>query len=424
MPNVSTLGRTLLTVTAQGLSSVTNFAAGALALVAADGDLAAFGRYSIAFQLCQVTIAVAQGSTGSAVLIHSARDSGTFQANDIRAGAATATLVIGGVIGVILGAAAVWVGGEIRTPLLIAAIGSPFLVAQYTLRAARFAQQDPAGVARADGIWLAVLLAAVAGDAFGGWDPTPSGYLAAWVVGAAVSSLPLLLIAVGPGRRHLSTFWAATGPQAVRTGFDGLLARSVFVVTLIFTELIVGDEASGVLAAAVLLFSPLSVVHSTVLALVVPSTIRDKGIHVTGRRLPLSVFALIGVVTTGWAITILVIDATPLAFGPFDLSEAEVTTAVFVATLLRFLGMAFWRGPVVAMRVADAAGEGLRARAIGTTAQWVFPVLGLLAFGLNGGAFGLSLATWFGALVAWRHYALVRGVPRHSIAASGADGMP
>ncbi|MFT5204241.1 MAG: hypothetical protein ACI9C1_003648, partial [Candidatus Aldehydirespiratoraceae bacterium] len=73
MPNLHSARRATLTVLAQGLSSVTNFAAGALALAASGGDLAAFGRFAIAFQLCQVVIAIAQGSTGTAVLIHGAK---------------------------------------------------------------------------------------------------------------------------------------------------------------------------------------------------------------------------------------------------------------------------------------------------------------------------------------------------------------
>lgn len=414
MPNLHSARRVTLTVLAQGLSSVTNFAAGALALAASGGDLAAFGRFAIAFQLCQVVIAIAQGSTGSAVLIHGAKgeQSGAgenqIDAAAIRAGAAAWSLLIGVYLGLALIAAGLIVGGELQTPLFLAGAGSFALTSQYTLRAARFARQDAAGVVRADGTWLLVLLAAAAGDVFGGWDPTVNNYLAVWLIGAFVSALPAIVSALGPGRHALGIFWRTTGPQAVRTGGDALLARSVFVVTLILADVIVSDEASGLLAAAVLVFSPMSVVHASTLAVMVPATIRDKRIHVTGPRLPLQAFGAIALITLVWAAFLLIFNETSLAFGPFDLDAAGVTGALFAATLLRFLGMAFWRGPVIALRIADAAAESLKARTIGTIAQWVIPAIGLAIADINGGAFGLALATWFGASVAWRQYHQLR----------------
>lgn len=413
MPKLQAVGRVTLTVLAQGLSSVTNFAAAALALAAADGDLGAFGRFAIAFQLCQVVIAIAQASTGTSVLIHSVRSDGPESADNIRAGAATAALLTGLVLGGAIALGGSLVGGELRTPLLIAGAGCAALTAQYTLRSARFARQDPSGVVRADGIWLAVLLAAAAGDAFGGWDPTANAYLAVWLIGAFISAVPAILLGIGPGRHHLPTFWRTTGPQAIRTGLDGLLARSVFVTTLISTEIIIDDEASGFLAAAVLVFSPMTVVHSSALAVLIPGTIRDKGIHVAGQALPLRVFGSIAGVTLGWAVLLLVLNETSVGVGPFDLDANGVTGVLFAATLVRFLGLAFWRGPVIALRVADAATESLRARSIGTAAQWILPVVGLLLADLSGGAWGLAIATWFGAAVAWRQYGSLRRASGH-----------
>ena len=61
------LARAGLTLGAQSLASVTNFAATALALSA--GDLGEFGRFAIAFQLCQVVVVVANGAVGDVVLI-------------------------------------------------------------------------------------------------------------------------------------------------------------------------------------------------------------------------------------------------------------------------------------------------------------------------------------------------------------------
>lgn len=394
-----------LTILAQGLSSVTNFAAGALALDAADGDLGAFGRFAIAFQLCQVVIAIGQGSSGTTVLIHGVRsDNDGTDGDDLRAGAATAAIVIGLGLGATIALGGLAIGGKLGTTMLIAAAGAVPLTSQYTLRGAYFAQDDAASVVRIDTIWLAVLLAAAAGDATGAWDPSTNDYLAVWLIGAAISAVPSLVAGLGPGRRHLRLFWTTTGHQAIRTGLDALLARSVFVFTLFAARSILDAEASGILAAAVLIFSPLSVVHASALSVLIPATIRRHGIHVPGPKLPLQTAGGITAITLGWAAILLAFDASGHAFGPFDLDAAGVTGAVFAATLLRFLAMGVWRGPVLALRVADRATESLEARIVGTTLQWVMPVVGLVVADLDGGAYGLALATWIGAGVAWAQY--------------------
>ncbi|MDW3219831.1 MAG: hypothetical protein R8F63_14550 [Acidimicrobiales bacterium] len=403
MSNVQAAGRASLTVLAQGLSSVTNFAAGAFALDAADGDIGAFGRFAIAFQLCQVVIAIGHASSGTTVLIHGAKNDADGSVDQLRAGAATAAIVIGGGLAAVITVGGLVAGSDLGTTLLLAA-GAPALTSQYTLRASYFAQNNAAGVVRADAIWLAVLLAAAAGDAMGGWHPSPDDYLAVWLIGAAVSALPSLLVGLGRGRRHLGLFWATTGPQAIRTGADSLLARSVFVFTLFAAERIVGVEASGVIAAAVLVFSPLTVVHTSSAAVVIPANIRRRGIHIPSPRLPLQAAAAIAAITLGWAAFLLVFNETRYAFGPFDLDSAGVTGALFAATLVRFLAMAFWRGPELALRIADAATASLQARMVGTCVQWIVPVIGFAVADVNGGAFGLGIATWVGALVAWERY--------------------
>ncbi len=401
-----------LTLGAQALSSLTNFLVGAFALAA--DDLGSFGRFSIAYQLCLIVIAIGHGSTGNSVLIHAVRG-GDERSDAVRAGASTAAVLVGLAAGIVLVVAGVAVGGDMRTPLLLAGAGSVGLVCQYTLRAARFALSDPAGVIRADGIWLAVLLGFAAFDLATDVSPGANGYLAAWLVGAAVSALPVIAVGVGNGRQHIGEYWEATGPQAVRTGIDSLLARSVFVVTLIAAEVIVDDTASGALAAAVLVFSPMGVVTASASALVVPSEVRAYGVHAAPFWVPMRAAAVICSIMAAWAVALVAFDASALAFGPFELEVNGVTTGLFVATFLRFLAMGTWMGAVVGLRIADAASLSLRARIIGTIAQWSVPVIALARWGVEGGAFGLAAATWFGASVAWLLLVSLGGYrPRHA----------
>jgi hypothetical protein len=398
----------LLAAAAQGTASITNFAAAALAL--SSGDLVAFGRFSIAYQLGLVVISIGEASTGATALIQGSRELPRAERRSVAEGTAGAALVVGATMAVPIAIAGAILGGPVGPSLLLVALGTPGLVSQYTLRGLRFARHDQLGVLRADGIWLAVMLVVALVDGVTAWRGSPTAYLAVWLAGGTISAAPLMLKGLLRGLRRLRTYWQTTGPQAVRYGFAGLLSRSVFIVPLIATEVIVGTEATGVLAAAVVVFSPLSVVNTTAGAIVVPRQIRASGVHVVDKRIPLQVIAGVSAITLGWAACLLALEASGLPAGPFALSANGITAALFTATLVRFLGLAFWRGPTTGLMIADASADALETRVVGTLASWLAAIVGLQLAGVDGGAIGLAVATWFGAWVAWRRY---RALPRH-----------
>jgi hypothetical protein len=166
--------------------------------------------------------------------------------------------------------------------------------------------------------------------------------------------------------------------------------------------------ASGSIAAAFLVFSPMSVANVSATALVVPDQIGRHGVHVVRRLVPVLTAAAVMGTTALWALAVLVLDWTGLAFGPFDLDANNITLGLFAATLLHFLALAFWRGSIVALRIADAANESLAVRARATVLQWGLPPIGLYLFATVGGAVGLAIATWIGALLNWRRYTGLR----------------
>jgi hypothetical protein len=399
---IPTWRRWSLTLATQSVASITNFAAGALAL--SSGDLAAFGRFSIAYQLGLVVVTAGEASTGAAALIQGSREVAESDGHAVSDGTSSAALVLGAAMALPIAVAGLLVGGSLGSMLLLTAVGAPGLVSQYTLRQLRFARQDQLGVLRADSIWLVVLVAVAAADRFTTWQASPTAYLAAWLAGATVSGAPLILVGVSRGLRQLHSFWNATGPHAIRLGVAGLLARSAFVVPLIATNFIVGTEASGALAAALLVFSPLSVVHSAAVSIVVPAKIGAAGVHVVDRRVPHQVVGGVSVITLAWAGGLLALDGSGLRAGPFALAANGITAALFTATLLRFLGLAFGRGALVGLLIANASTGILRTRVVGTLTLWVVAVLGLVVAGLDGGAYGIAIATWFGGAVMWQSY--------------------
>ena len=402
MRNSGGVGRAGLTVGAQSVASLTNFVA--IALAQSVSSLEEFGRVFIVFQLCQIVVALAVGSVGSAILTHTSGDPHAPEVQELRTGGAATAAGVGIAAGALLAIAAVVASDDLRAGLVIAALGSPGLVAQYVLRATYFGRNDPAAVLRIDLLWLAVVLGVAVIDQATGWEASALTYLGAWVAGATVSGAPLLWAALRARRPQIDAFLGTTGRQAFMTGLDGLMARTVFVVLLFSTRTIVDDAAVGALSAALLPFTPMSVVHTSAFSVAVPATLRRGGIRVIGPRIPLQVSSLVVLVTVLWMAGILVLNTLPFDVGPFDISREGVTTAIVAATFVRFLALGARSGPAIGLRVADAAADQLASRAIGTVAQWVLPVIGLLIAGTAGGAWGLAVGTLIGLAETWRRF--------------------
>jgi hypothetical protein len=398
--------RTFLTLLAQGLSSLTNFLISALALAA--GGLEAFGDYSIVFQACIIVVAVGQGSTGISMLIHRSQAGSDEEGEKLEQGVAGATLIVAALCAIPLSIAALATDNALRVMFVMATFGTAGLASQYTLREIRFAKQDQAGVVTADLVWLGIVLIAAGLDHLLGVDMDERHYLGAWLLGAGISAWPLIRRGLRASREQVQHFWSVAGIQSVKVGVDSLLARSILIVTLIFADQISGPVASGSIAAAFLVFSPMSVTNISATALVVPDQIARHGVHVVRRLVPALTAAAVMGITAMWALAVLILDGTGLAFGPFDLAANNITIGLFTATLLHFLALGFWRGSIVALRIADAANESLAVRLRATVVQWGLPPIGFYLFATIGGAVGLAIATWIGALLNWRRYTGLR----------------
>ena len=407
-PTGETMTRVAQTTFAQGISSLTNFLAGALALHTAGGDLAAFGRFSIAYQICQVVISVTQSSLGASVAVHGVQPGPASR--DFHASSALAAVTVGFSLAVLVGTAALVVGGDYQTPLLICAAGCPAIAAQYLLRYTYFAQARPRAAIVVDAIWLGVLLTAAILDAVGVLDMSVNRYLAVWLVGGFVSATPLLRLARRARQVRFGPFWSRAGRQSLQLGTEGLLGRSTYVISLVTADMIVGAEGSGILAAAVLLFSPLSVAHSTADAVAIPSLVREGGVHLPARRVGLFIFAAIAACTVGWALVLLGLSRTPWAIDAFSLDDNGITISIFLATMSRFLSMCLWRGAAILLRVADEAAVTLAVRVKAAVLEWLLPIAGFAIGGISGGIHALAIAGWGGALIAWQQYSRLRRV--------------
>lgn len=378
----------------QAVSSVGNFVVPAL--VQANTSIAGFGRFMLAFGIGQLIVVVGDGSIGQVTLVHGAGKDRVA----VRAGAAAWGLVLGAVLGLVTCAAGLVVGGDTGALLVLTGLGAPALVGQYVTRALRFADGDPAGALRADLVWLGVIVVAAAADLAGVWEPTARGYLAVWLVGALAGSGETLRLAAGARPPHLRAFWQRTGAQAVHLAVDAGLARSAFVVTLAAAAIVLDDAAAGALGAAVLMLSPLSVVHAATSSYLVPRLVRASGIHVPPIAAVTKVVAMVVGLTVAVAVAIVAANQLTDRLGPFALEPNDVSGALFAATVVRYVGLGVWRGPLVALRVADVTRPVVVTRAVSTIAQLGLAVTGMAAAGLVAGAWGVAVGVWLGASLA------------------------
>lgn len=397
------------TVASQAVSSLTNFAAAALALRA--GSLADFGRFAIAFQVAQLVVIVAQGGLGDAVLSLGSVPDDETRGHRFRDGSARVGVAAGSAVGALVAGGGLVAGGALGRLLILVGVGCPSLVAQYVLRATLFSERRPGAALAADLVWFAVIALTAVGDLLGMWAVSPTGYLAAWLAGSALSAAPLLWRAIAGPSGTAKAFWSRAGPQALRLAAEALLGRGVYVVSLLEVSWFLGDAAAGSFAAAVLVLSPMSVVHTSLSALYLPRLAGRLGVHVPSLRTTALIAVLPIAATLAWAATLAAAQHVPTDLGPFDLAANGVGAALFGATIARFCALAAWRGPLVALRVADASGQSLRARIVGAVAQVLLPVAGLLAGRLALGATGLAVGTWIGAAAAWWAWWRLRSRP-------------
>ncbi|MEZ5246662.1 MAG: hypothetical protein R2707_16300 [Acidimicrobiales bacterium] len=407
MPITRRLGRIGAVIGSQAVSSITNFAVNALAL--ASGDIASYGRFAISFQVCQLMITLAHGSIGETTLVHTSAHPHSVESRRLRNGAASLCIVIGAALSLpLLGAS--FIDRDLRTGLIIAAVGSPFMLPQYVYRAQVFAAGRPGRALASDTVWLAVVaIGGVCGLTV--WDATPNGHLAVWLVGGAIAGSPAILGALTGGPGQIRALVDRAGPQMIRLGAESFMARIAVFVALVALQVAGEDAAAGALATALMLFSPLGVVLSAVSSFVVPREVRRHGIHVVRPVVPAVVSAVLGTITLGWAAMLYLINEFDLIGGPLDLERNLVSTRLLLAMTLHFLGMSVWRGAMIALRINDAAAESMRARSVGTAAQLTLPIVGVALSGVTWGTVGLAVGTMIGGLDIWRRYARMRRSP-------------
>lgn len=381
--------RRLATFTDQGVSSLSNFAAVAIAAnVAGTGE---FGQFSLAYAGLLLFLGAQRAFVGETLLVRYSR-TGALTARIVAAslggsvlcGVPAALFLLGG------GALA---GGQDALLWQLMALAAPFILLQDSLRYLFICQGLPGRALAVDGLWAGVSIPAMLLAASNGWSLVPvlswwiAGALAAMVLGLIIArSLP----AVPAGARWL---WL-NRDCAVRylAEFAALNASSFAVLYLLVFPL--GAAGVGALRAAQLLFSPLNTVFGALKTAIIPELVRARGTAMFRRRL-LEAVAVVGVLSVGWGAAVLFL---PAAAGEFVLGEtwANATELRWPYTV-QYLAMVPYTIMLACFRATEANRLSTSMRGILAGATLILP-LGLALYGSTvAAAWGFAAATGLAA---------------------------
>ena len=304
--------RRAVTFADQGVSSVSNFVAVAIAANVATANQ--FGPFSLAYAGLLLFLGAQRALVGETLLVRYSRTGQLTR--DIAAASlgATALVAVPTVLLLLAGAAA---AGEENAALWLVMAGvAPVVLLQDNLRYLFICEGVPGRALAIDGVWAvisiaAMLLAAQAGAGL-------AAVLLWWGAGAAVALVMGLLLgrcvpAVPAGVRWL---WLNRRFAFRYAGeFAALNASSFAVLYLLVFPL--GAAGVGALRAAQLLFSPLNTVFGALKTAVIPELVRTRGTPAFRARL-LEALAVVLVLGVGWGAAVLLL---PAGAGEFVLGE-------------------------------------------------------------------------------------------------------
>ncbi|UWX97974.1 hypothetical protein N2K95_04700 [Arthrobacter zhaoxinii] len=304
--------RRLVTFADQGVSSVSNFVAVAVAANVAGAS--EFGQFSLAYAGLLLFLGGQRALVGETLLVRYSQTGKLTR--DVASASLGATLLVALPAVMLLLAGAVLSGAENSLVWLVMAAASPFVLLQDSIRYLFICQGRPALALLIDGLWAggsisAMLLAAQSGSAL--WV-----VLAWWGAGAAAALAAGLIIARSVPAVPAGVRWLLLNRDfAFRYLAEfAALNASTFGV-LYFLVFPLGAAGVGALRAAQLLFSPLNTVFSAIKTAVIPELVRTRGTGAFRSRL-LETFVLVLVLCVGWGAAVLML---PASAGEFVLGE-------------------------------------------------------------------------------------------------------
>lgn len=304
--------RRVVTFADQGVSSLSNFVA--VAIAANVASVHQFGQFSLAYAGLLLFLGGQRALVGETLLVRYSRTGQLTREIAAASLGASALTAVPAVLLLLAGAAA---AGPANAALwLVMAAAAPVVLLQDSLRYLFICEGVPVRALAIDGAWAVISITAMLTAAQAGAGL--AAVLAWWGAGAGTALLMGLLLArcvpaVPAGVRWL---WFNRRFAFRYAGeFAALNASSFAVLYLLVFPL--GAAGVGALRAAQLLFSPLNTVFGALKTAVIPELVRSRGTPAFRARL-LEASAVVLALGLGWGAAVLLL---PAAAGELVLGE-------------------------------------------------------------------------------------------------------
>jgi O-antigen/teichoic acid export membrane protein len=382
----------------QALSSLSNLAVGVV--VARSSTVADFGVYALAFGGYTIALNISRAvATEPLAVRHSGQRSSAWE-RAVRA--STATALLAGFVGLIVGLAiAAFPGVPSKGVLIAFAVTMPGLLLQDAWRWAFFVVGEGKKAFLNDLVWLLAMLVIFGGLYLSG-SASAVTLTFGWGLGAVIAAVAGRFQAGVSPRRQLIREWLRTHRDLSPKYVGEMLAVSGTIqVYMLGITAAAGLAATAGIRGAQVLLGPVNVLNQGIRMISVPEAAR--ALRHSYRRLWLVGLAIsfgVGAGALAWGAVFLLL---PPVVGRELLGPGVWTQAHSVLTpviLLQAFG-ASNAGAFAIMRALTAATRGLRTRLISSVILITCGVGGAALWGPRGAAWGLAGASFCALLLWW-----------------------
>lgn len=288
----------------------------------------------------------------------------------------------------------VLLGGELRDAFLVLAIALPLILAVDAGRYIAFAELRPGAALSLDIAWAGTQFLALS-LVVGIGPVTPASVLAAWGISAGSG---LLLLTGGGLRPHPSFTWLReVWPMAWRYAGEWMVGVGASTIAVLLLGPVAGIAAVGSVRAAQVIFGPLTVLFSGVLAVLVPEG-NNMALADLRRALWRASLVLAG---TAAIITTFVL-ALPAESGRALLGESWDAAFPLVLPIgIAFCGAAVSGGAIAGLRARRQHHASFSTRVRVAPIAVAMPLLGAYVGAAGGYAWAAALAAWASAAAWW-----------------------
>ncbi len=338
--------RSVAVFTDQGLSSASNFLL--VILVARSLSTRDFGTFAIAFSCLTLGLGLARANLGVPLSIDLPKEHEARVVDDAIGRAVTVALLTGALIGLLVAGIALLFasGAGLRTPLLVLAVSSPFLVTQDLARYVAVAQGVPRRAVVSDLVWVLVGVTVLVASEIGGHQ-SPTLAAGGWVAGGLLG-LAMLRSCLRPPVWRGTVRWFVEDRRRHHLTVDALTSAVAPLVVVSLVAAIVSPAVVGSLRGASTLMSPINVAIAAISLGAVAEIRRrpwDRAV-----RFMLALSAGLAACAVVWG---LVVWVMPDSVGRFLLGDTWTSArAVLPFTAAEFVALAVWNGAVALLRAS------------------------------------------------------------------------